>query len=101
VERSASNTTTYYIWEGSEVIAEYTNGAPTGSGLKYYHPDLLSTRMSTSATGTVIGTQDNLPFGENGGASGNFLSSLPVGHREKKWFKSLDNHINLIYHMLS
>src|SRR5262245_52870572 len=48
--------TTYYIWEGNQVIAEYTNGAATGTGLKFYHPDVLSTRMTTSASGTVIGT---------------------------------------------
>jgi len=71
VKAVSGSTTTYYIWEGGQVIAEYTNGSATGTGLKFYHPDLLSTRMTTGAIGSVIGTQDNLPFGEDGGVSGN------------------------------
>src|SRR5262249_33710325 len=74
VKSVGPTTTTYYIWEGGQVIAEYTNGAATGTGLKFYHPDLLSTRMTTGSTG-VIGTQDNLPFGDDldpvGRVSGN------------------------------
>jgi RHS repeat-associated protein len=71
VKSVGGGTTTYYIWEGNQVIAEYTNGPAAGSGLKFYHPDILSTRMSTGGNGAVIGTQDNLPFGEDAGVSGN------------------------------
>jgi RHS repeat-associated protein len=56
--------TTYSIWEGRQVIAEYSN-APMGSGTSYYLADRLSNRMITDANGAFKGTQDHLPFGED------------------------------------
>ena len=71
VKKTVGSTTTYYIWEGGSVIAEYSDAPPQGSGgLKFYHADRLSTRMITNSTGVVIGTQDHLPFGEDAGVSG-------------------------------
>jgi RHS repeat-associated protein len=70
VGTGASATTTYYVWEGSSVIAEYGN-APAGSGgTRFYHPDRLSTRMISDGSGVVKGTMDNLPFGEDAGVLG-------------------------------
>ncbi len=76
-------TTTVYIFAGAKVIAEYENGAlpasPTreylysgsqllttieGSATKYHHRDHLSVRVTTDSTGTVIGQQGHLPFGD-------------------------------------
>jgi len=72
VKKTTSNNayTTYCIWEGGQVIAEYSN-APTGaSGNSYYLADRLSNRMITDTAGAFKGTQDHLPFGEEGGTSG-------------------------------
>ncbi len=71
VKRVFAGNTTNYIWEGGRVIAEYGTATPQGSGgLKYYHQDRLSTRMITDANGTVVGTSDNLPFGESFATTG-------------------------------
>jgi RHS repeat-associated protein len=70
VKKLAGGFTTYYIWEGAQVIAEYSN-APAGTGgTSYYFADRLSTRMVTDGSGLIKGTQDHLPFGEEGGTSG-------------------------------
>jgi RHS repeat-associated protein len=62
--------TTYYVWEGAQVIAEYSN-VPAGSGgTSYYLADRLSTRMTTDSGGVFKGTQDHLPFGDEAGTSG-------------------------------
>jgi len=68
VKKLVGGVTTYYIWEGAVVIAEYSTTTPQGSGgLKFYHRDQLSTRMITDASGVVKGTQGHLPFGEDAG----------------------------------
>jgi RHS repeat-associated protein len=68
---SAGATTTYGIWDGGHVIAEYSTAPPSSStAVKYYHSDGLSKRMITDASGTVIGTEDTLPFGEDAGTAG-------------------------------
>ena len=64
------NTTTYYVWEGTQVIAEYSNAAAGAGGTSYYLADRLSTRMTTDTTGVFKGTQDHLPFGDEGGTTG-------------------------------
>jgi RHS repeat-associated protein len=97
VTTSNSGTSTFYAWEGGQVIAEYSNVGTTGlswnkhyvylggrllattqaSGTQYYHPDRLGTRLVTDGTsGTVVTEQANLPFGtaltgESSGASNN------------------------------
>ena len=84
VKKVAGGYTTYYVWEGSNVIAEYGN-APVGSGgTRFYHPDRLSNRMITDASGVVKGTMDNLPFGEDGGV---------VGESEKHRFTTYERDV--------
>lgn len=81
VKRVAEGHTTYYVWEGSKVIAEYGD-APAGSGgTRFHHPDRLSNRMITDGSGAVKGTMDNLPFGEDGGV---------IGESEKHRFTSYE-----------
>jgi RHS repeat-associated protein len=71
VKKVAAGHTTYCIWESGQVIAEYSDAPATGSGgLKYYEAGRLSTRLATSSTGSVLGTQDHMPFGEEAGAAG-------------------------------
>jgi RHS repeat-associated protein len=84
VQKAVHNgTSTVYVFSGSQVIAEYENGAsvgsPTreylysggqlkakteGSGTSYYHPDRLSTRLMTDSSGNKIGEQGHFPYGE-------------------------------------
>lgn len=81
VKKVAGGYTTYYVWEGSNVVAEYGN-VPVGSGgTRFYHADPLSNRMITDGSGVVKGTMDNLPFGEDGGV---------VGENEKHRFTSYE-----------
>ncbi len=70
---------TVYIYEGSQVIAEYPNGAePSSPGVEYvgklasfaggvttyYYSDHLSIRALANVSGMVTGTQTQYPFGE-------------------------------------
>ena len=54
-----------YIYSGSRMVARDQSGV-----LKYYHQDGLSARLITNAIGTVVGTEDHLPFGEEAGFTG-------------------------------
>ena len=85
VEKVTGGSTTVYVFAGANVIAEYTPSAQTNAPTKEYtylgsqvlatldssgnptyrHPDLLSARLYANASGTVIGTQGHLPFGES------------------------------------
>lgn len=86
---SSPTSSTVYIFSGSKVIPEYDNGAVVGSpsreyiysgsqllakiepgAASYYHPDLLSARVTTNSTGTSIAEQGHYPFGESWYASG-------------------------------
>src|SRR5262249_21997535 len=71
VRKEVGGVVTHYIWE-DQVIAEYERGgaATPASGTRYYHPDRLSTRVITDGAGAVVGTTDQLPFGEEAGVSG-------------------------------
>jgi len=79
--------TTHYIWQGSQVIAEYdgSTGAVTaeyiysgsrmitkitGGTTQYFLSDRLSARLMLDISGNVIGRQGHLPFGEDFGESG-------------------------------
>ncbi len=88
VKKCAPNCTsptsrTVYIFSGSQVIAEYDNGAavgsPTreylyaggsllaridGSTTKYYHQDHLSNRLTADSSGTALEQKGHFPFGE-------------------------------------
>jgi len=84
VQKSANGTTTVSIFSGSDVIAEYDNGATpaspsreyiygggqmlamiSGGTINYYHQDHLSVRLITDANGNEIGEQGHFPFGES------------------------------------
>jgi hypothetical protein len=59
---NTTGATTYYVWNAGQVIAEYSNAAPTAtSNVMYYHPDRLSMRLVTDGSGTVVGTEDVIP----------------------------------------
>jgi RHS repeat-associated protein len=70
VKKVVGSTTTYYIWQGAQVIAEYSNAPAATGGTSYYLADRLSTRMTTDTTGAFKATQDHLPFGDDGGTTG-------------------------------
>jgi RHS repeat-associated protein len=82
VKKQQGTTTTYYIWQGAQVIAEYSNAAAGAGGVSYYLADTLSTRMTTDSNGVMKGTQDHLPFGEDSGTS--------TGQVEKHRFTSYE-----------
>ena len=84
VQKSVAGSTTVYVYDGSNVIAEYASGAspssPTAeyvymgsrvvsqleSGVTtYYHPDDLSNRALTDSSGNVLGQLGDFPFGES------------------------------------
>lgn len=83
VQKVSGGTTTVYIFSGAKVIAEYLNGAAPASPTReyvysasvplakieagvtnYYYPDHLSPRLTTDASGNVVGQQGHYPFGE-------------------------------------
>jgi RHS repeat-associated protein len=87
VKKTVGGVTTVYVWEGSQVIAEYNEASgallaeyihaggrmvarESGGATRYYHADRLSTRLITDGSGVVVGAQDHLPFGEDAGATG-------------------------------
>jgi RHS repeat-associated protein len=72
VKKVVGGVVTHYIWEGDQVIAEYERGGGSAqaTGTRYYHQDRLSTRIITDNAGAVVGTTDQLPFGEEIGVSG-------------------------------
>ncbi len=72
--------TTRYIFSGTKVVAEYSNGALskeyiyagpqlvatiTGGTPTYHHPDHLSVRVNSDSSGTIVGQQGHYPFGES------------------------------------
>jgi hypothetical protein len=80
----SGGTTTFYVYSGGRVIAEYENGAAVGSPTReyiysggqlvakveggatsYYHQDDLTVRLMTNSSGTKIGEQGHYPFGES------------------------------------
>jgi RHS repeat-associated protein len=72
VKKIVGGVVTHYIWEGNQVIAEYERGGnfTQGTGTRYYHQDRQSTRVITDGAGSVVGTTNQLPFGEEFGPSG-------------------------------
>jgi len=80
-------TTTHYIWQGSQVIAEHngTTGASTadyvysgsrmiakaaGLTTQYFLSDRLSVRLVLNTSGSVLGRMAHAPFGEDFAQSG-------------------------------
>jgi RHS repeat-associated protein len=72
VKKEVGGVVTHYVWGGNKVIAEYERGGggTQATGTRYYHQDRLSTRVITDGAGAVVGTTDQLPFGEEIGVSG-------------------------------
>jgi RHS repeat-associated protein len=72
----------YSLWEGMHVVGEYKEVGTSlvldaeyvflgdrmiraeRNGVSYVHPDRLSTRLLTSTSGDIAGTQAHRPFGE-------------------------------------
>ena len=86
-KKVAGGAGTHYIWQGSQVIAEfnsttrafiavniYAGGQIIARGetsvTKYLLSDRLSTRLVLDGSGNVIGRQGHLPFGEDFAESG-------------------------------
>lgn len=98
IKKVAGGYTTYYIWEGGVVIAEYSDAPQSGAGrTRFYHNDTLSTRMATDGT-AVKGTQDHLPFGEEGGTSGE-VSKHRFTNYERDGESNTDYAVNRQYAM--
>lgn len=83
VQKTVNGTNTVSVFSGSSVIAEYDNGAAaaspsreyiysggqlvatlSGTTTTYHHPDHLSVRLGTDASGNKIGEQGHYPYGE-------------------------------------
>ena len=86
-KKVAAVSTTHYVWEGSQAIAEHNGStgavlvdyissgsrmvAKVASGTtNYFLSDRLSVRLVLDTGGNVLGRQAHLPFGEELGASG-------------------------------
>jgi RHS repeat-associated protein len=83
VQKTSSGATTLYLYDGTNVIAEYASGASPSSptieylylgnrlmsqiqsgATSYYHADHLSPRVMTDSNGNVLQQQGHYPFGE-------------------------------------
>jgi RHS repeat-associated protein len=86
-KKATGGATTQYIWQGSQVIAEYNGGTGavtaeyvySGSRMiakiasevtQYFLSDRLSVRMVLDSAGNASGRQGHLPFGEDFAESG-------------------------------
>ena len=49
-----------YVYAGSQLLAKIEAGATN-----YYHPDHLSARVTTDASGNIAGQQGHYPFGDS------------------------------------
>jgi RHS repeat-associated protein len=80
IKKVVGSTTTTYIYAGNQPIVEYVNGslskeyiyngthilAEVASGaITYHHPDHLSDRADTDASGNTVARFGNAPFGES------------------------------------
>jgi hypothetical protein len=97
-KKTVGSTVTHYVWQGSQVLAEHNGStgavltdyifagsrmiAKFGSTSSYFLSDRLSVRLSiNTTTGSVVGRQAHLPFGED------FAES---GTRDKRHFTSYE-----------
>lgn len=117
VEKSAGSTSTVYVFSGSQVVAEYDNGAGVSSpsreyiysgnqlistidssGTKYHHPDHLSVRVTTDSSGNKIGEQGHYPFGEQWYASSTttkyFFTSYERDSESENDYAQARYHVN-------
>jgi RHS repeat-associated protein len=87
VKKTAGATNLHYVWEGSQVLTEHaaSTGAlltsyvyagsrmiakQEGGNTRYFLSDRLSARVVTDASGSIVGRQAHLPFGEAFALSG-------------------------------
>lgn len=89
LSKTSSGATTVYIFDGTDVLAEYASGSQPSnpareyvymsgrlisrieaSATYYYHPDHLSTRLITDSSGNTATQQGHYPFGEQWYVSG-------------------------------
>ncbi|MGH9958487.1 MAG: hypothetical protein ACREBC_15365, partial [Pyrinomonadaceae bacterium] len=79
VKKVDSTGTTLFVYDvAGRMVAEYTTGAPQGSGTSYLTSDHLgSTRVVTDASGGVKSRRDYLPFGEEIATSVGGRGSIP------------------------
>jgi RHS repeat-associated protein len=89
VKSVSGATSTVSIFSGGSIIAEYDNGAATGSPSReyvvgssgllamfsggattYYHQDHLSVRLTTDANGNILTQEGHFPYGEQWYQSG-------------------------------
>jgi len=102
-KKTIGSTVTHYVWQGSKVLAEHngstgavlTDYVYSGSRMiakvvsgstQYSLSDRLSVRLSLDSSGSVLGRQSHLPFGEDFGESGS---------QEKHHFTSYDRDAEL------
>jgi RHS repeat-associated protein len=79
IKKVVGSNTTRYVYSGKIPVAEYLNGSLSkeylnngsmlvatiaGANTTYHHADHLSIRAETNASGTVVNTMGNLPFGD-------------------------------------
>jgi RHS repeat-associated protein len=103
VMKSGNSATTVFVYDArGQMVAEYSNQAPTTSGgTSYLTADHLgSTRLVTDSTGTVIARHDYAPFGEEissviGGRSGVTGYGIDEGLRQKFTAKERDTETGL------
>ncbi len=105
VKKVVGSATTVLVYDAhGQMVAEYSNQAPTTSGgTTYVTADHLgSTRLVTDSTGTVIARHDFAPFGEEitsviGGRSGVTGYGVDEGLRQKFTGKERDVESGLDY----
>jgi RHS repeat-associated protein len=98
VKKVSGGSTTHYVFEGSQAIAEHdgSTGAliadsiysgtkliakMTGKSIQYFVSDRMSTRLVLDASGSILGRQGHLPFGED---------FAGIGSQEKHQFTSYE-----------
>ena len=86
-KKTVGSTVTHYVWQGAQVLAEHNGstgavlwdyvfagsqmiGKVTGSTANYFLSDRLSMRMTMDSSGSVLGRQSHLAFGEDFAATG-------------------------------
>jgi RHS repeat-associated protein len=88
VKKVVAGSTTHYIWEGNQILAEHDGGTgnllvdyilvagtfmakvQAGGTTSYFLADRLSRRLKLDANGNVLGRQGHLPHGEDFGETG-------------------------------
>jgi RHS repeat-associated protein len=79
IKKVSGSTTNVYVYSGGRPIAEYANGSVSkeyvyagsrllatlaGTGITYHHPDHLSNRAETDASGNPVRSFGHFPYGE-------------------------------------